>query len=48
MCAVREDVSRRVMDELSASGYEPRLHPPEEEDGAFQVSVAGDGRITLS
>jgi hypothetical protein len=40
---MKEIVSRRVMDELEASGYQPRLHPPAEEGGPFEVMLPGDG-----
>ena len=40
---MKEIVSRRVMDELEASGYEPRLHPPAEEGGPFEITLPGAG-----
>jgi hypothetical protein len=40
---MREDVSRRVFDELEANGYSPKLHEPEGGDGLFQVSLPGKG-----
>jgi hypothetical protein len=39
---LNEIVSRRVMDELEATGYEPRLHRPDT-DGPFEVVVPGHG-----
>jgi len=38
---VREEVARRVMYELEAKGYEPRLHEPEEVGGIFSLSLPG-------
>jgi hypothetical protein len=40
---MREDIARRVMTELEANGYEPRLHEPEEEGGLFEISLPGHG-----
>jgi hypothetical protein len=40
---MKEPLSRRVMDELEASGYEPRLHEPTDGDGAFEISLPGAG-----
>jgi hypothetical protein len=40
---VNEAVSRRVLDELEASGYEPRLHPPADEHGVFEIKLPGAG-----
>jgi hypothetical protein len=40
---MNEAVSRRVMDELEASGYEPRLHAPPDEHGAFEIKLPGAG-----
>ncbi len=38
---MREEVARRVMNELEGNGYEPRLHEPEQEDGPFSISLHG-------
>jgi hypothetical protein len=40
---MREDVSKRVIDELEANGYSPKLHEPEHDDGLFQISLPGAG-----
>jgi hypothetical protein len=40
---MRETLSRRVMEELEANGYEPRLHEPEADDGVFEISLPGAG-----
>jgi hypothetical protein len=40
---VLEDVARRIFDELSEGGYEPRLHEPDEEDGAFEIRLPAHG-----
>jgi hypothetical protein len=38
-----EDVARRVYDELTANGYSPKMHEPEQEDGLFQISLPANG-----
>jgi hypothetical protein len=40
---MREDVSRRVYQELEANGYAPKLHEPEGDDGLFRISLPGAG-----
>lgn len=40
---MKEVLARRVLDELSANGYNPRFHEPENADGAFSVSIDGAG-----
>lgn len=40
---VDEVLSRRVMDELVADGYEPRLHGPRSHDGMFEIAIPGHG-----
>jgi hypothetical protein len=39
---VNEHVSERVMEELEASGYEPRLHS-RAEGGPFEITLPGQG-----
>jgi hypothetical protein len=39
---MNEIVSQRVMEELEASGYEPRLHP-RDDGGPFEVTLSGQG-----
>lgn len=39
---MNERVSERVMEELEANGYEPRLHP-RKEDGPFEITLPGSG-----
>jgi hypothetical protein len=39
---VNEHVSERVMEELEASGYEPRLHARGER-GPFSITLPGEG-----
>jgi hypothetical protein len=40
---VTEDVSKRVLEELEANGYEPRLHPPSDPSGTFTISLPSHG-----
>jgi hypothetical protein len=40
---MKEVLARPVLDELSANGYKPRFHEPEDPDGAFSVSIDGAG-----
>jgi hypothetical protein len=40
---MKEVLARRVLDELSAGGYNPRPHEPEDKDDAFSVSIDGAG-----
>jgi hypothetical protein len=39
---MREDVARRVYEELEANGYSPKLHEPAE-GGLFEISLPGHG-----
>jgi hypothetical protein len=39
---MNEIVSERVMEELEASGYEPRLHP-RDEGSPFEITLPGHG-----
>jgi hypothetical protein len=40
---MNEIVSRRVLEELEASGYEPRLHRPRHAGGPFEITLPGHG-----
>jgi hypothetical protein len=40
---MQEAVARKVMDELEASGYQPKMHAPEDEGGLFQISLPVSG-----
>jgi hypothetical protein len=41
--AMREDVARRVYEELKANGYSPKMHEPGGENGLFEISLPGHG-----
>ena len=36
-----KDVADRVFTELTEAGYSPRLHEPQDEGGAFEISLRG-------